>query len=132
MPTPDAHPNFRLGTDLVEVARIADLLSRHEARFRERVFTPAELEYADANPKRTAEHLAARFAAKEAAMKALGTGLTHGIHWTDLEVVRDTSGAPTLGLHNAAADVAARAGITATAISLSHTERYATATVIAW
>ena len=131
MPEPPTHA-FRLGTDLVAVARIADLASRHADRFRERVFTRAELAYADANPKRTDEHLAARFAAKEAARKALGTGLTRGSHWTDIEGTRHASGQPELVLHNRAHAVADELGITGTALSLSHTAEYASATVIAW
>ena len=82
------------GIDLVEVSRIAELLERHGERFLERCFTAAERGYSDASVKRREEHLAARFAAKEAVLKALGTGWRDGIAWTDIEVVRRPSGQP--------------------------------------
>lgn len=118
------------GVDLVEVARIAEMLAQHPGRFRERVFTPAELEYAAAG-RREAEHLAARFAAKEAAFKALGTGLSQGLSWTDVEVLRSPSGEPTLALHGRAAQIAAQKGIARMILSLSHTDTMAMASVIA-
>lgn len=118
------------GIDLVEVARIARLLADHPERFRERCFTPAEQAYAKSSARET-EHLAARFAAKEAALKALGTGLRHGIAWTDIEVVNDASGRPTLTLTGEAANTAARLGIRSWAVSLSHTDTMAIASVLA-
>ncbi|MEM6314067.1 MAG: holo-ACP synthase, partial [Planctomycetota bacterium] len=75
------------GIDIVEVARVRGLLEKHGRRFEQRCFTAAEVAYANRRPKRAAEHLAARFAAKEAVLKALGTGQRHGIAWTDVEVV---------------------------------------------
>lgn len=117
------------GIDIVEIERFAAMLDRHPERARHRLFTPAEIDYA-AGRKREMEHLAARFAAKEAALKALGTGWTRGIAWTDVEVTRDHTGRPGLRLHNQAAAVAAEQGIVEWLVSLSHTESYAVASVI--
>lgn len=117
------------GIDLVEIPRFAEFLDRHPDRARTRLFTEAELAYA-AGKKRELEHLAARFAAKEAVLKALGTGWADGIAWTDVEVTRDHAGRPGVALHNRAAELAAERGITVWAISLSHTEHYAIASVI--
>jgi holo-[acyl-carrier protein] synthase len=117
------------GIDIVEIARFAALLDRHPDRARARLFTPAELAYA-AGKKRELEHLAARFAAKEAALKALGTGWADGLAWTDVEVTRDHAGRPGLVLHNRAAVLAAERGISSWLISLSHTDTHAIASVI--
>ncbi|HZW10564.1 MAG TPA: holo-ACP synthase [Phycisphaerales bacterium] len=117
------------GIDIVEVARLAALLARHPDRARARLFTAAELAYA-AGKKRELEHLAARFAAKEAAFKALGTGWADGLAWTDVEVTRDHAGRPGLVLRNRAAEIAAQRGISSWLISLSHTETHAIASVI--
>lgn len=117
------------GIDIVEISRFAELLDRHPDRARARLFTEGELAYA-AGKKRELEHLAARFAAKEAALKALGSGWAEGVAWTDVEVTRDHAGRPGLALHNRAAELAAAHGITHWAISLSHAEQYATASVI--
>lgn len=117
------------GIDLIEVARIAQMQERHGQRFLDRVFTPAEQAYA-ASSKRCVEHLAARFAAKEAALKAIGTGWRDGIAWTDVEVVVEPSGRPVLRLHHAAAEVAKELGITSWTISLTHTASHAIASVI--
>ena len=118
------------GIDLVEITRFAELLDRHPDRARDRLFTKAELDYA-AGSKRELEHLAARFAAKEAVLKALGTGWSNGIAWTDVEVTRDHAGRPGVALHNRAAELAAERGIASWLISISHTEHFATASVIA-
>lgn len=118
------------GIDLVEISRFAEFLDRHPDRARDRLFTKAELDYA-AGKKRETEHLAARFAAKEAVLKALGTGWAQGIAWTDVEITRDHAGRPGVVLYNRAAQCAAEQGITAWLISLSHTEHYAMASVIA-
>lgn len=119
------------GIDMVEVERLAASLDRQGDRFLERVYTEAEAAYADANPKRRVEHLAARFAAKEAAMKALGTGWTRGVAFTDFEVLRDAAGAPSLRVSGAAAEIAAERGISAWSVSLSHTRGMAVASVLA-
>ena len=119
------------GINMVEVDRLAASRDRQGERFLERVYTPGEVAYADANPKRRVEHLAARFAAKEAAMKALGTGWTQGVAFTDFEVVRDTLGAPSLRVTGAAAAIATERGIATWSISLSHTGGMAVASVLA-
>lgn len=118
------------GVDLVEVARIGAMLDEHGERFLERCFTPGEREYAK-DSKRYVEHLAARFAAKEAAMKALGTGLDGGITWHDVEVVRTPSGQPRLVLRAKAAEFASVLGAKRWWVSLSHTDTHAIASVIA-
>ncbi len=124
------------GIDMVDIERISALLDDHAQRFLDRCFTPDEQRVGmNANAtrgRRYAEHLAARFAAKEAALKALGTGLADGIQWTDVEVVKDPRdrGAPTLRLHNAALEVAQRLGVTRSHLSLSHTDSAAIASVI--
>lgn len=117
------------GVDIVEVARIQQMLSEHGEQFLERCFTPEERVYGR-DSKRYHEHLAARFAAKEAAFKALGTGLSAGLTWTDVRVVNEASGKPTLDLHRAARDLAIRIGADEWWISLSHSDTYAVASVI--
>lgn len=116
------------GVDLVEIARIWAAIVRHQDRFLTRVFTKLEI----AQCHERSESLAARFAAKEATAKALGTGIwRHGIGWTDIEVVRADHGAPTLHLHNAAARRAALLGWGSWSISLSHDRDRAIAFVVA-
>lgn len=119
------------GIDLVENERIAQMLDRHADRFLERCFTPGERDYAQVNAARRIEHLAARFAAKEAALKAIGTGWRDGIAWTDIEVVRDAMGKPLLRVTGKVAQIAAEQGITSWLVSLTHTKTYASASVIA-
>lgn len=119
------------GIDLVETARIGQMLDRHGRRFLDRCFTPSEQAYCNENDRRRVERLAARFAAKEAVLKALGTGWRDGIAWTDVEVVREPSGQPGVKLQGQAADVARRLGIGAWLLSLSHTDTHAVASVIA-
>jgi holo-[acyl-carrier protein] synthase len=118
------------GIDLVEIARIRGMVEEHGQRFLDRCFTPGEQAY-NADSRRRFEHLAARFAAKEATLKALGTGLTGGIAWTDIEVVSSANGAPGLALGGAAATAASVLGITSWVISLSHTDTHAIASVLA-
>ena len=117
------------GIDLVEVERIERSLSVYGERFLERVFTPAEREYCDRHKNR-AERYAARFAAKEAGMKALGTGWRRGIRWRDLEVARRPGGRPTLNFAGAAAQMAAHLRVRNVALSLTHTATQAMAEVI--
>jgi holo-[acyl-carrier protein] synthase len=119
-----------LGVDIVETSRIADLLGEHPERFLERCFTPGEQEDSK-SPKRRFEHLAARFAAKEAALKALGTGWSKGIGWTEIEVVKEPSGKPTLNITGRAKEIADELGITKWNLSLSHISTHAVASVIA-
>ena len=122
--------NVRLGLDLTEVARISEVLERWGERFLMRVFAPGELNRARRHPRAFAEHVAGRFAAKEAAMKALGTGWSRGVRWVDIEVVRPAGGRPTLELRGEAARIADRLGVKHIAISITHTPRQAWAQVI--
>ena len=119
------------GIDLVSTARLGDLAQRHGDRFYERVFTAAERAYCEKSVKRRMEHLAGRFAAKEAVLKALGTGLTGGIAWTEVEVVRAPSGQPGVRLTGRAAQIAAERGVTTWWLSISHIESHAVASAIA-
>jgi holo-[acyl-carrier protein] synthase len=117
------------GIDIAEVPRIRRSIERFGTRFVERVFTAGEIRYCDSKANRC-ERYAARFAAKEAAMKALGTGWNHGVRWRDCEVVRLPGGRPTLAFHGKAAEFAAKLGVRNAALSLSHTEEQAIAQVI--
>ena len=119
------------GVDIVAIDRIAQLLAAHPARFRDRVFTKAEQAYADSGVATCAERYAVRFAAKEAALKALGTGLRSGISWTDIEVVAGLMGQPGLILRRTALDQASRQGLERWLVSLSHSGGLAVASVIA-
>lgn len=119
------------GIDLVEIARIGRMVDDHADRFIERCYTPREVLYADAAPRKRLERLAGRFAAKEAILKAIGTGWRDGIAWTDMEILPDTLGRPVLTLSGTAADLAAKAGIGAWTISISHTDTLAIASAIA-
>src|SRR5256714_2048493 len=86
------------GIDIVETVRVKRLVDEHGERFLDRVYTPAEQDYCRKNPKRYFEHLAGRFAAKEAVLKVLGTGWRGGIAWTDIEVLKEPSGQPRIRL----------------------------------
>lgn len=120
-----------MGIDLCEVARIRRALEAPSgARFCARVFTDGERRYCEARKRARFESYAARFAAKEAAMKALGTGWGEGVGWHDVEVVREDEGAPTLRLHGAAAQLARRRRLGAWHVSLSHTADVAIAWVV--
>jgi holo-[acyl-carrier protein] synthase len=118
------------GIDIVETDRIRRLANEHGRRFLDRVFTPAEQDYCSANPKRYFEHLAGRFAAKEAVLKVLGTGWRGGIAWTDIEIVKDVSGQPKIKLTGQCAQIAHDLGINAWHVTLSHIETHATASAI--
>ena len=117
-----------IGIDIESVTRVGALLERHGARFVERVFTAAEAAYCLRRP-RPAQHLAARFAAKEAAMKALGTGHSQGVLWRSVEVLRET-GPPRLQLHGAAARRFDAMGATRSLVALSHSGDFALAQVM--
>ncbi len=117
------------GVDLCEVDRIRAVIERRGRRFVERVFTPAEIAYVDRKANRF-ERYAARFAAKEAGMKAIGTGWRRGVRWRDFEVANLPTGKPTLRFHGAAAQFAERLGVRAVALSLTHTAQTAMAMVI--
>lgn len=118
------------GIDIVETARIRALVDNHGQHFLDRVFTPDEQRYCAKNPKRYFEHLAGRFAAKEAVLKVLGTGWRGGIAWTDVEVVRQSSGLPTITLTGECERIAREQGIARWHVSISHIETHATASAI--
>ena len=118
-----------IGIDIIEVARIREVLLR-TPRFRERVFTPAERAYCDSRGAVAAQHYAARFAAKEAALKALQTGWRGGISWQDVEIGSHDSGAPYLILHGPVKGLFESSGSTAAHLSLSHTSEHAIAEVV--
>jgi holo-[acyl-carrier protein] synthase len=117
------------GIDIAEVPRIEASIARFGDRFLHRIFTDAEIRYCESKTNRV-ERYAARFAAKEAAMKALGTGWNHGVTWRDVEVRRQPGGRPTIAFHGKAAEFAAKLGAVHIALSLSHTKEYAIAQVI--
>ena len=118
-----------LGVDISEVDRIQAAIARHGRRFLERVFTPAEIAYCKRH-RDSAERFAGRFAAKEAAMKALGTGWSRGVRWVDIEVTRLPSGQPTLSLHGIAGEIGARLGMHRASLSITHSGNTAFAQVI--
>ena len=118
------------GVDIVEIARIGEMLALHPERFVAKCFTPGEVAYCGQGATRV-ERFAARFAAKEATLKALGTGWRDGIAWTDIEIASELSGRPTLGVSGEAAKIAAGLGVTRWHISLSHSKSHAIASVIA-
>jgi len=117
------------GIDIAEVPRIRQSIERFGERFLHRIFTPGEMRYCDSKANRV-ERYAARFAAKEAAMKALGTGWNHGVRWRDCEVVRMPGGRPTIEFHGRAGEFALKLGVKNAALSISHTAEQAIAQVI--
>lgn len=117
------------GIDIAEVPRIAKAIERFGKRFTERIFTPAEIRYCESKANKM-ERFAARFAAKEAGMKAIGTGMRGGVVWRDFEVGREPGGRPTILLHGKAAEVAKRLGAKRAHLSVSHTAEHAVAYVI--
>ena len=112
--------------DLIEIARIDEVVVRHGKHYLERVFTPAELEYCG----KRAESLAGRFAAKEAVAKALGTGIGD-ISWKEIEILGDEQNAPTLTLHGMAETKAKEMGLTTWSVSISHSQSHSVALVVA-
>lgn len=118
-----------IGVDIVEVPRVAAAIERFGERFITRIFTADEIRYCDSKLNRI-ERYAARFAAKEAGFKALGTGWRGGVTWLDLEVRREPSGRPALAITGRAAEYAARLGVRRASLSLSHTVQHAIAHVI--
>ncbi len=117
------------GVDIAEVGRIRQSVERFGERFLHRVFTEGEIQYCERKANRF-ESYAGRFAAKEAAMKALGTGWNHGIRWRDVEVVRPKGQRPTLQFHGLAAELARKMGAKNIALSITHTSEQALANVI--
>jgi holo-[acyl-carrier protein] synthase len=118
-----------LGLDIAEVDRMEAAIARHGATLINRLFTPSEAEYCERHRNRY-ERYAARFAAKEAAMKALGTGWSHGIRWRDIEVTREASGKPALRLAGVAREFADRMGVRHISLSITHSGNLALAQVI--
>ena len=118
-----------IGIDVVQVDRIKGSLERFGARFEARVFTDAELEYSRRH-KDPLPHLAARFAAKEALFKAIGTGLSGGVGWKDAEVIQPGGRQPQIALHGKAAEVFAALGATRTHLTLAHDAGVAVACVV--
>lgn len=117
------------GIDLAEVPRIAASIERFGERFLRRVFTEAEIRYCESKANK-AERYAARFAAKEAGMKAIGTGMRGGVTWHDVEVTREPGGRPGITFHGKAAAFAQKLGVKQIALSLTHTKDHAIAQVI--
>jgi holo-[acyl-carrier protein] synthase len=117
------------GVDLAEVPRIRASIERYGQRFIERIYTPGEIAYVERKANKY-ERYAARFAAKEAGMKAIGTGWRRGVRWKDFEVANLPTGRPTLRLHGVAAQVALRLGVQNISLSLTHTAETAMAQVI--
>ena len=117
--------DISVGVDVIEISRVAATLGRFGDRFLERIYTPGEIAYC----RGRAPQLAARFAAKEAVMKALGTG-TRGVGWREVEVTRKRTGEPQIELHGRAAQRAGKLGIDRIAVSLSHSREYAVASVV--
>ena len=119
-----------IGTDIIEVLRIAKMIEKHEELFLSRVFTTDEVIYCSAR-RAANQHYAGRWAAKEAALKALGTGWSKGIKWTDIEVRNETGGQPRLEIHGAAKQIADRMEINEMKVSISHCRTFAIAYVVA-
>jgi holo-[acyl-carrier protein] synthase len=117
------------GIDVIEIERVADSIKRHGDRFLARVFTAAEVAYCQKKAN-SAESFAARFAAKEAGAKALGTGIQHGVRWIELEVRRLPGQRPTLHLSGRAQEIAERLGVKRVSLSLSHSKTVAMAAVV--
>ena len=117
------------GIDLAEIGRIQQSIDRYGSRFLNRVYTAGEQAYC-LRKRNSAESLAARFAAKEAGAKALGTGISHGVSWLEIEVVREPSGRPTIKFYGRAAQIAARLGVTHATLSITHTTDLAMASVV--
>jgi holo-[acyl-carrier protein] synthase len=117
------------GVDIAEVPRIRQSIERFGERFLNRVFTQGEIEYCESKASKF-ESYAARFAAKEAGMKALGTGWNHGVRWRDIEVVRPKGQRPTIQFHGQAAVFAEKLGTNNISLSITHTSEQALAHVI--
>ncbi len=117
------------GIDIAEVDRIRAAIERHGHRFIDRIYTLGEIAYVESKANRF-ERYAARFAAKEAGMKAIGTGWKRGVRWQDFEVANLPSGKPALKLHGVAAEIAAKLGVQNIALSMTHTASQGMALVI--
>jgi holo-[acyl-carrier protein] synthase len=118
-----------LGVDMEEISRLREVIKRHGKIFLDRIFTPAEISYCERH-RDPVERYAARFAAKEATMKALGTGWGKGVRWRDIEVTRMPGGRPTIVLHGVAGKHAERMGARHISLSITHSGNFALAEVI--
>jgi holo-[acyl-carrier protein] synthase len=118
------------GIDMIEIERVAHSIERYGSRFLARVYTPGEIAYCQRKRHNAAESFAARFAAKEAAAKALGTGISRGVNWLEIEVVRQPGGRPSVQFHGRAAQIAAALGVARAALSITHTAALAMASVV--
>ena len=119
-----------LGTDIIECSRIGEMIHKHGEIFLNRVFTPTEIAYCSSR-KTSNQHYAGRWAAKEAALKALGTGWAKGIQWTDISVSHERGGKPIITIEGIAAQIAKEQGIAEILLSISHCRHYAVAYCIA-
>jgi holo-[acyl-carrier protein] synthase len=119
-----------LGTDIIECSRIGEMIQKHGELFLNRVFTPHEIAYCSSR-KTSNQHYAGRWAAKEAALKALGTGWAKGIQWTDIAVSHQLGGKPIITIEGVAAQIAKEQGIAEIMLSISHCRHYAVAYCIA-
>ena len=127
---PVGMPVIAVGTDIVEVVRIGQMIERHGEIFLNRVYTEDEIRYCQRRKEYT-QHFAGRWAAKEAVMKTLGTGWSRGVGWRDIEICSSRSGAPSIVLRGVAREIAEQVGICDVLISISHCRSFATATAIA-
>ena len=119
-----------IGTDITECLRIARMIERHGEAFIARVYTPEEIRYCQSR-KQSTQHFTGRWAAKEAVLKALGTGWRRGISWRDIEVLNETGGKPLVTLTGGAGEVAKELGITEMLVTISHCHTHATAYALA-
>jgi len=119
-----------LGTDIIECSRISEMIHKHGELFLNRVFTQQEIAYCSSR-KTSNQHYAGRWAAKEAALKALGTGWAKGIQWTDIAVSHQLGGKPIITIDGVAAEIAKEQGIAEIMLSISHCRHYAVAYCIA-
>ena len=120
-----------LGTDLIEISRIEESIQQFGQRFLDRIYTTGEINYCQRKKKHAAESFAARFAAKEAGAKALGTGISCGVSWKEFEVRREPGGKPSLHLSGRARELADELGIRRLTLSLTHSRDVALAVVVA-
>ena len=119
-----------IGTDITECLRIARMIERHGELFINRVYTPEEIRYCRSR-KLSTEHFTGRWAAKEAVLKALGTGWRRGITWRDIEILNESGGKPVVTVRGGAGDAAEQLGITSLIVSISHCHTHATAFAVA-
>jgi holo-[acyl-carrier protein] synthase len=119
-----------IGTDITECLRIARMIERHGELFINRVYTPVEISYCQAR-KQATQHFTGRWAAKEAVLKALGTGWVRGISWRDVEIRNEPGGKPVVGIRGGAKEVVEQLGITKILVSISHCHTHATAYAVA-